>query len=152
MQIELELIDESSCPAVFRVAFFGATDRLLLQYPQTCELRFYNASGDIAAEWRTSVLISASLDDFVLAPNSRIAFDLRANINPESTTEGPWSILLPDGDYLVKYVYHVDRDTDWYDSLGKRSRLAGITPIWRGTQESNAVNITIANGRVDTAK
>ncbi len=152
MQIELELIDALSRPAIFRVAFLGATDRFLLQYPQCRGLRFYTANGDIAAEWGTRVLISTPLDDFVLTPKSRIAFDLLANINPVPTTESLWNIILPNGEYSVKYVYHVDRDTDWYDFLAKRSRFAGITPIWRGTRESNAVTITIANSTVDTAK
>lgn len=152
MQIELELIDASSRPAIFRVAFLGADDRLLLQYPQCRGLRFYTANGDIAAEWGTSVLISTPLDDFVLTPKSRIAFDLRAFINPVSTSESLWNIILPNGEYSVKYVYQVDRDTDWYDFLAKRSRFAGITPIWRGTKESNAVTITIANSNANASK
>ena len=152
MQIELELIDALSRPAIFRVAFLGATDRILLQYPQCRGLRFYAANGNIAAEWGTRVLISAPLDDFVLTPKSRISFDLLANINPVPTAENLWSIILPNGEYSVKYVYHVDRDTDWYDFLGKRSRFAGVTPIWRGTRESNAVTITIANSSVENAK
>ena len=152
MQIELELIDESSRPAIFRVAFFGANDRLLLQYPHCRGLRFYNANGDFAAEWGTSVLLSVPLDDFVITPNSRIAFDLLATINPQSTTESLWNIFLPNGEYSVKYEHHVDRDTDWYDFLAKRSRFAGKTPIWRGTRESNAVTFTISQGTVNTSK
>lgn len=151
MKIVLELIDEASRPAIFRVAFLGANDRRLLQYPHCRGLRFYNANGDIAAEWGTSALISAPLDDFVLTPKSRIAFDLRAHINT-ATADTQWTIILPNGVYSVKYVYHVDRDTDWYDFLAKRSRFAEITPIWRGTQESNAVTISIANSTLDTTK
>ncbi len=61
----------------------------------------------------TRVLISTPLDDFVLTPKSRIAFDLLANINPVPTAESLWNIILPNGEYSVKYLYHVDRDTDW---------------------------------------
>lgn len=49
-------------------------------------------------------------------------------------------------------MYHVDRNTDWYDFLAKRSQFGEIIPIWRGTRESNAVTISIANSSVDTAK
>ena len=96
--------------------------------------------------------ISAPRDYFVLTPESRIAFDLYASINPSPKTESLWNIDLPNGDYWVKYVYHVDRDTDWYDFLAKRSRFAGITPIWRGTLESNTIPITITNSDANTAK
>jgi hypothetical protein len=152
VQIDLELIDTISRPAVFRVAYYGVDARHLLQYPRVCGLRFFDLSGNLAAEWGTRFLVSAPLDDFVLAPKSRIAFDLYASINPEPSAEALWNILLPNGDYSVKFEYHVDRDTDWYDFLAKRSRFAGITPIWRGTQISNSVSITITDGNSVAAK
>ncbi|XZE44073.1 hypothetical protein SH467x_003660 [Pirellulaceae bacterium SH467] len=151
MKIDLELIDATSRPAVFRVAYYDADSRYLLQYPRVCGLRFFDLAGNLAAEWGARFLVSAPLDDFVLAPKSRIAFDLYASINPEPSAEAFWSIMLPNGDYSVKFEYHVDRDTDWYDFLAKRSRFAGITPIWRGTKISNSVSITITEGKLVTA-
>lgn len=152
MQIELELIDQESRPAVFRVAFFDSDDRHLLQYPMACGLQFHDVNGKLVAEWGKRVLMSTPLDDFVLAPYARIAFDLYADINCNTTKGGFWSISVPNGEYAVRYVYHVDRDTDWYDFLAKRSRFAGMTPIWRGTQESNAVRLTVSDAESDIAK
>jgi hypothetical protein len=83
-------------------------------------------------------MVSGPLDDFVLNPNARIAFDLVANINETNPTQR-WSIELPQGTYHVHYAYHVDRDTEWYDFLAKRSRFTAITPIWRGTVRSNTI-------------
>ena len=72
-------------------------------------------------------------------------FDLLANVNG-ATPEGiAWTISLPIGRYHVTYNYHVDRVTDWYDFLAKRSRFAGITPIWRGTETSNTIEVDIVS-------
>lgn len=152
MKIDLEVVDPDARPAVFRVAYSGAESRHLLQYPRVCGLRFFDANDNLAAEWGCRFLLSAPLDDFVLAPRSRIAFDLYASINPEPSTETIWNIYLANGDYSVRFEYTVDRETDWYDFLAKRSRFAGITPIWRGSLMSNAVRISIADGKPEAAK
>ncbi|ADG69725.1 hypothetical protein Plim_3914 [Planctopirus limnophila DSM 3776] len=146
MQINLEVVDAVSRPAIFRVAYSGAEDRCLLQYPQVYDLQFLDPSENIAAEWGTRFLTSGPLDDFVLAPGSRIAFDLFASINSEPSTKALWSIELPSGNYSVRFVYHFEGERDWYDFLAKRSRFAAVTPIWRGTMISNTVSLMITDG------
>ncbi len=146
MEVNLEIIDAVSRPAIFRVAYSGAENRYLLQYPQIYDLQFLDESENIAAEWGTRFLTSGPLDDFVLAPGSRIAFDLYASINPEPSKRALWSIDLPSGNYSVRFVYHFEGERDWYDFLDKRSRFAAVTPIWRGTLISNTVSLRITDG------
>ena len=81
-------------------------------------LTFTDGTGHQVAEWKTRLLVSEPQDDFVLAPRARIAFDMDASINGNSS-ENRWVIELPVGVYQVHYAYHVDRETDWYDFLAK---------------------------------
>jgi hypothetical protein len=147
MEIELKHIIDSPIPYTFRIAFHSTDKRCLLPYPCVTGLTFADASGNNVAEWGTRYLVSKPLDDFVLNPRARIAFDLYANINADSE-EDRWVIDLPTGTYDVYYSYHVDREADWYDFLAKRSRFAGTTPIWRGSVRSNTIQfrVTQANG------
>jgi len=151
LEISLEHIADSPTPETFRVAFHSATERCLLPYPNVTGLTFTNASGIKAAEWRTRVFISEPLDDFVLNPGARIAFDLYANING-GCNEHRWMIDLPAGKYDVHFVYCVDRDTEWYDFLAKRSRFAALTPIWRGSIQSNTIPFTVIAAAREDAK
>ncbi len=142
MEISLEHIDDSPTSNMFRVAFHSAAERCLLPYPNVTGLTFTNALGNKTAEWRTRFLVSEPLDDFVLNPRSRISFDLYAGINADSE-DHRWVIDLPAGTYDVHFAYRVDRDTDWYDFLAKRSRFAAMTPIWRGSIQSNTIRFTL---------
>ncbi len=142
MQISLELIQSSPTAATFRVAFHSATQRCLLPYPQVTGLKFVDASQDTTIPWRTHVMASGPIDDFVLEPGAKIAFELTAKINM-SRQASPWTIDLPPGDYRVHFAYHVERDAVWYDFLQKRSRFAAITPIWRGAVQSNTIPLVI---------
>jgi hypothetical protein len=151
LQISLEHVDDSPIANTFRVAFHSARDRCLLPYPSVTGLTFTNASGNKSAEWRTRILVSEPLDDFVLDPGARIAFDLYAKINVDSK-EHRWVIDLPAGTYYVHFVYNVDRDTDWYDFLAKRSRFAALTPIWRGSVQSNTISFTVADPQTKNSK
>ncbi|MBW3599316.1 MAG: hypothetical protein KY475_18865, partial [Planctomycetes bacterium] len=126
MEISLEYIADSTAQDTFRVAFHSAAERCLLPYPSVTGLTFTDASGNKAAEWRTRVFVSQPLDDFVLNPGDRISFDLHANINADSQGNR-WFIDLPAGTYDVHFAYRVERDTDWYDFLAKRSRFASLT-------------------------
>ncbi len=112
MQVNLEVVDTDSRPAVFRVVYSGAEDRCLLQYPQIYDLEFLDHAENIVAEWETRFLTSGPLDDFVLAPGSRIAFDLFASINPAPSKRSLWSIELPNGSYSVRYVYNFEGERD----------------------------------------
>lgn len=142
MKIELQHIAASPIPNTFRVAFHSADERCLLPYPSVTGLTFTNTSGNGVAEWKTRFIVSEPLDDFVLVPGARIAFDLHANINVEGT-EYRWFIDIPAGTYAVHFVYQVDRQTDWYDFLAKRSRFAAMTAIWRGSVKSNAIPFSV---------
>ena len=142
MQIFLEHIGDSATLETFWVAFHTATERCLLPYPKVTGLTFTIASGNKAAEWRTRVIGSEPLDDFVLNPGARIAFDLHASING-GCNDHRWMIDLPAGTFDVHFMYRVDRDTEWYDFLAKRSRFAALTPIWRGEVQSNTIQFTV---------
>ncbi|TWU43625.1 hypothetical protein Poly51_62800 [Rubripirellula tenax] len=151
MEISLEHIAVSRTPETFRVAFHSATERCLLPYPKVTGLTFTNASGNKTAAWRTRVFAAEPLDDFVLNPGARIAFDLYANVNGRCD-EHRWMIDLPAGTYNVHFAYSVDRDTEWYDFLAKRSRFAALTPIWRGSIESNTIPFTVTAAVREDAK
>ena len=151
MEISLEHIADSSTPNTFRVAFHSATERCLVQYPSVTGLTFVDASGNKTGQWLTRVLVSEPLDDFVLNPRDRISFDLYANINADSQ-DHRWFIDLPAGMYDVHFVYRVDRETEWYDFLAKRSRFASLTPIWRGSVESNTIRFAVTDHRRENAK
>jgi hypothetical protein len=144
MEISLEHIADSPTPNTFRVAFHSAAERCLLQYPSVTGLTFVDVSGNRTGQWLTRVFVSGPLDDFVLNPGDRISFDLHAGINADSQ-DHRWFIHLPAGTYDVHFVYHVDRDTDWYDFLKKRSRFASLTPVWRGSVESNTIRFTVTD-------
>jgi len=137
--IELEHVNEGSDFHVFRVAFSGADSRILLPYPQITGIRLIDDSDAMVDEWRTRYLISQPLDDFVLAPGARIAFDLRGYANCDSDTSRRWTINMPVGGCRAQFRYHVDDKRDWYDFLAKRSRFAALTPPWNGTIESNTI-------------
>ena len=142
MEIELEHVQNSPTPNTFRVAFHSASERWLLPYPKVTGLTFTNSSGIAASKWKSRFLVSEPLDDFVLPPGARIGFDLFANINVNTETHR-WVIDLPPDKYMVHFVHHVDRETDWYDFLAKRSRFVDMTPIWRGTVQSNTIQLTV---------
>lgn len=143
MKIFLEHISDSPTPHTFRVTFHSATQRCLLPYPSVIGLTFADDHGKQAANWVTSILTIEPLDDFVLNPGTRIAFDLIAGINA-AREKHRWRIDLASGTYDVHFTYEVDRDRDWYDFLAKRSRFAAITPIWRGSIRSNAIPFRVA--------
>ncbi|PQO40345.1 hypothetical protein C5Y96_01890 [Blastopirellula marina] len=143
MEISLSHVSDSPITETFRVAFHSSTERCLLPYPNITGLTFTDAHGKIVAQWRTRFLITVPLDDFVLDPDARIAFDLYANING-SYDQARWMIDLPTGTYNVHFAYRVDRDTKWYDFLAKRSRFAALTPIWRGEVQSNTIPFTVS--------
>ena len=136
--IELEHVNEGSDFHTFRVAFSGADSRILLPYPQVTGIRLMDSSDAIIDEWQTRYLVSAPLDDFVLVPGARIAFDLRGYVNCESD-RARWTINMPIGACRARFRYHVDDKREWYDFLAKRSRFAAITPPWNGTIESNTI-------------
>lgn len=138
LKLSLEYIANSPIPNTFRLAFHSAAERCLLPYPCVTGITFTDDAGNRAAEWKTRFLVSEPQDDFVLPPRARIAFDLYANIN-EDVGQHRWCIDLPAGNFHVDYFYHVERETDWYDFLAKRSRFAAITPIWRGSIQSNTI-------------
>ena len=146
MEIEIEHIADSPTPHTFRVAFRSADERCLLTYPCVTGLTFKDFSGNNVGQWRTRFLASEPLDDFVLNPGARIAFDLYANINA-GTDCHRWGIDLPTGEYDVHYSYHIDRDAEWYDYLAKRSRFTAMTPIWRGSVQSNTIPFRITQTR-----
>lgn len=142
MEISLEHIEDSPIPHTFRVSFHSTAQRWLLMYPSEIGLRFACASGCLAAQWMTTILIVAPMDDFVLNPGGRISFDLVAGINADSKSYR-WVIDIPPGIYSVQFLYEVDRDREWYDFLAKRSRFVDLTPIWRGSLESNTIQYRI---------
>lgn len=151
LRISLEHIGNSETLETFRVAFYAATERCLLPYPNVTGLTFTNAAGHEASKWRTRVIPSEPLDDFVLSPGARIAFDLHADIHG-GCSEHRWALDLSAGKYHVRFVYHVDRDNEWHDFLAKRSRFAAFTPIWRGKVVSNTIEFTVNDGPTENAK
>ena len=140
-KIELEHINEGADFHTFRVAFSGAESRILLPYPKVTGIRMLDSSDAQLAEWQTRLLVTKPLDDFVLAPQARIAFDLRGYVNcePAPDPDRLWVIALPVGACRARFRFHVSDKRDWYDFLAKRSRFAAITPPWNGTVESNTV-------------
>ena len=142
MEISLEHIADAQNFNTFRVAFHSAAKRCLLMYPHVTGLIFTDKFGNQTAEWQTRFLISKPVDDFVLNPGDRISFNLHAHINADSQ-EHHWVIDLPAGEYVVHFHYHIDRETDWYDVLQKRSRFVDMTPIWRGSVQSNTIPLTV---------
>ena len=137
--IELEHVHEGPDFHTFRIAFFGADSRILLPYPQITGIRLVDSDDATIDEWRSRFMVSEPLDDFVLAPGARIAFDLRGYVNCASDTDRRWAINMPVGDCIARFRYHVDDKRDWYDFLAKRSRFAAMTPPWNGTIGSDVI-------------
>jgi hypothetical protein len=151
LEISLEHIASLPIPNTFRVAFHSAAERCLLPYPSVTGLTFTDGSGTKIGEWGTRLLVSEPMDDFVLNPRDRISFDLDAGINADDRSHR-WVIDLPVGTYDVRFVYRVDRESDWYDFLAKRSRFAALTPIWRGSVQSNTIRFTVIDAEREDAK
>ncbi len=150
MEITLEYIPDSPVQYTFRVAFHSSQQRHLMPYPCATGLVFINSQDEQFNGWDTRSLAITPLDDFVLYQDARISFDLYATINGIGLGNG-FIIDLPPDRYTVEYRYHVERDTEWYDFLKKRSRFVDITPLWQGTVVSNAVSFDF-NGTADNAK
>jgi len=143
-RLALEYIGPGVDCQVFRVAFESSDDRYLLHYPGVTGLRFTLAKGATEShEFNTRLLVAGPQDEFVLNPNDRIAFDLRAYINLPSSPERRWTIDLAPGDYDVSYVYSIDPNRRRYDYLNKGSRFAEITKPWSGSALSNLVRFRI---------
>ena len=143
MKIDLEQIGTSKSPFCFRVGFHSSVDRYLLQYPNPTDLEFASEDGNQPARFGTQIMGSFPIDDFVLNRYQRIMFDLNVNVDGTYGEAGVWRIDLPAGRYRLTFVYHIDRDTEWFDFLAKRSRFAAITPIWRGTVRSNTIAVDV---------
>ncbi len=125
----------------FRVAFHDCTSRILLPYPHLTGIRVLSDDDSEIEAWHTRYLVSSPMDDFVLIPKSRIAFDLHAHVRCATTREYLWTIELPRGVCRVRYTYHVDNNREWYDFLAKKSRFAALTTPWNGLVQSNTVQI-----------
>lgn len=149
-RIALENVGPGVDCHIFRVAFESSNDRYLLNYPEVAGLRFRSAIGSEPHEFTTRFLVSAPQDEFVLNPNDRIAFDLRAYINLASTPERRWTIDLAPGEYEIIYKYSIDSDRRRYDYINKGSRFADITKPWSGSVLSNAVHFRVAEPLVPT--
>jgi hypothetical protein len=143
-EIRLEYVGAGERCQIFRLAFQGSAERLLLPYPKVTGLKFAKLNGETAAEWGCRFLVSAPQDDFVLTPEARIAFDLRVYVDIEPTPSYPWIVRLPSGTLTAQYVLDVNADRPWYDFLAKRSRFVGITKQWGGSIKSNLVEFTVA--------
>ena len=141
-QIILEHVGGDDHCRIFRLAFESGTERLLLPYPEVTGLRFTALTGHKVGEWGTRIMAQEPLDEFVLTPGARIAFDLEACINLEPDREHRWTIRLPVGTLHAYYLFEVQLGRQRYDFLNKGSRFAGITKIWAGTVKSNVVEIT----------
>ena len=137
--ITLDHLAEAETFHTFQVAYSNANSRILLPYPQVEGLQFMDDNGLVTGEWRTRHLTSSPLDDFVLTPNARIAFDLHAFVNCESHPRRGYTIELPIGLHRARFIYHVDDKREWHDFLAKKSRFAGMTQPWNGTIESNTI-------------
>lgn len=135
-ELSLEAVDAGQRPPVFRLAFSSSSERLLLPYPEVTGLQFLDAAGEKVAEWRTAYLSITPLDEFVLRPGDRIAFDLETPDKLPPAREHDWTIQLPPGRMSVRYVYEVEADKKRYDFLAKGSRFAAITKFWGGRVES----------------
>lgn len=124
MRIDLEQICCPDAPYCFRLGIHSDAERSLLRYPHPTGLRFSSLLDPDHFLDCTPFFGQFPQDDFVLSPSQQIMFDLIPHVNPESRHSIPWSIELESGAYLVHYEYHVDRETDWYDFLAKRSRFS----------------------------
>lgn len=102
-------------------------------------------NGEKIGEWGTQIMGSCPLDDFVLTPSSRIAFDVKAHINqePGADSNPRWAIQLPVGTLNAQFVYTVNPDLERLDFLAKRSRFAAMTKPWGGSVKSNVVQFTV---------
>ncbi len=145
MKIDLEQIGSSTSPYCFRVGFHSSDDRYLLQYPNPTDLEFATEDGIQASHFCTPIMGSFPIDDFVLNRNQRIMFDFDVNVNGMSPEAGAWRIDLPPARYWLTFVYQIDRETEWYDFLAKRSRFAAMTPIWRGAMRSNTIPVDVGS-------
>ncbi|MEO2088510.1 MAG: hypothetical protein ABGY75_03305, partial [Gemmataceae bacterium] len=131
-RVELEFVGPEPNGLRFRVAFEASPARWLLPYPEVTGLRFIPARGGDVSEWKTRYLVTEARDEFVLNPDSRIAFDLVARVNASAELNNRWTIRLPPAEYEVRYVFEVDPGVARYDYLGKGSRFADLTPPWVG--------------------
>ena len=135
-ELSLEVVDRDRPHPVFRLSFSSSSERLLLPYPEVTGLQFLDSAGEKVAEWGSRYISIRPLDEFVLRPRDRIAFDLEVLDYLPSDREHDWTIQLPPGRVNVQYVYEVDADKKRYDFLAKRSRFAAITKFWGGRVES----------------
>lgn len=145
--ITLEHVPGKRDQHTFRVAFTASTDRFLLPYPRVTGLRFSTAEGRHVGTWKTDLFViqppEAVNDEFVLKPNARIAFDLRAHANCEPTPDRPWTIDLPRGKLHVQFLLDLDIALERYDFVAKRSTQAPITIPWGKQVESNSVEFSL---------
>jgi hypothetical protein len=142
-QLVLEHIGGDEHSQVFRLAFQGGKDRLLLPYPEVTGLEFAKPTGEKLAEWRTRLLVSGEpLDEFVLRPDSRIAFDLKAGINIEPDTERRWTVTLPPGRISAQYLLDAKPGMERWEQRVRGSRMAASAKPWRGMLRSNVVEFT----------
>jgi hypothetical protein len=128
----------------FRLAFESSTDRLLLPYPEVTGLTFTSPVGETLGPWKTRFLVSgAPRDEFVLNPDSRIAFDLKAHINTAPDKERRWTAEIGTGTMNAHFAFKAKPDLERYEALSKHSRIAAITKPWGGSLESNEVQFLI---------
>ncbi|MEQ9070441.1 MAG: hypothetical protein RLO18_27150, partial [Gimesia chilikensis] len=140
MKLDLELVSTDAGNPVFRLSFHSCHERLLLPYPEVTGLQFLDESGEEAGQWGSRNLTIEPLDEFVLRPGDRIAFDLTVPFDGQPKSERKWVLSLASGCFHVRYVYEVEADRRRYDFLAKQSRFAGITQFWGGRVESTVVN------------
>lgn len=145
-QIVLEHIGGDAHCHIFRLAFESSAERLLLPYPEVTALQFTTPTGEKLADWGTCVMAIEPLDEFVLTPGARIAFDLKAHVNMKPDVERRrWTVQLPAGRTNAHYLFEVQPDRQRYDflaKLAKGSRFAGITKLWDGVVKSNVLEFT----------
>jgi hypothetical protein len=142
-QLALEHIGGDEHSQVFRLVFRGSKDRLLLPYPEVTGLEFAKPTGEKLAEWMTRFLVSGEpLDEFVLRPNLRIAFDLKADINIESDSERRWTVALPKGRICAQYLLDAKPDMERWELRVKGSRVPATAKPWCGLVKSNVVEFT----------
>lgn len=144
-ELSLESVEIDKRNLIFRLAFASSRERLILPYPGVTGLEFINDFGEKIAEWKTRVLAITPLDEFVLRPGDRIAFDLEVPTKTEPNQEHDWIVQLPVGQFYVQYVYEVEADTQRYDFLAKRSRFAAITKQWGGLVKSPLIEFNISD-------
>ncbi len=141
-QIVLEHISGDHRCHIFRLAFEKSTDRLLLPYPEVTGLKFTSPAGEKLAPWKTRFLVSVPRDEFVLNPDSRIAFDLKAHINTAPDEKHLWTAQIGVGEMNAHYVFKAQPDIERYETLAKSSRFAAITKPWGGSLNSNVVEFS----------